>query len=210
MSLSSISNILDDATHDALDKQVNMCVEDDLKRPSIFSHTCVLRTIVEYSNGTLDPKYGSSEPARELIMSHPELANMLDVAWKSGSYRDIRNLGQYDSLLVFSPNPISSNSFRRLGADQPAVTDYALYKAFTSPYHGQAVDTFLKYLEHNNKEFHYRIEGNPSNYYGKFCSIVQSSGTGKSRLLFELRTKGVVVLYMNLRPSNDKTWLSGS
>ncbi|KAI6115032.1 hypothetical protein EDD17DRAFT_1827054 [Pisolithus thermaeus] len=194
MSLSSISNILDDATHDALDKQVNMCVEDDLKRPSIFSHTCILRTIVEYSNGTLDPKYGSSEPARELIMSHPGLANVLDVAWKSGSYRDIRNLA-----ILQAPRRLITE------ADQPAVTDYALYKAFTSPYHGQAVDAFLKYLEHNNKEFHYRIEGNPSNYYGKFCSIVQSSGTGKSRLLFELRTKGVVVLYMNLRPSDDKT-----
>ncbi|KAG1831604.1 hypothetical protein EV424DRAFT_160503 [Suillus variegatus] len=40
-------------------------------------------------------------------------------------------------------------------------------------------------------------------YYAKFCSIVQSSGTGKSRLMTELRNKGVIVLYMNLRDPSD-------
>ncbi|KAG2141416.1 uncharacterized protein EDB93DRAFT_634537 [Suillus bovinus] len=41
-------------------------------------------------------------------------------------------------------------------------------------------------------------------YYAKFCSIVQSSGTGKSRLMIELRNKGVIVLYMNLRDPRDQ------
>ncbi|KAG1858852.1 hypothetical protein F4604DRAFT_1930908 [Suillus subluteus] len=39
-------------------------------------------------------------------------------------------------------------------------------------------------------------------YYATFCSIVQSSGTGKSRLMTELQNKGVLVL-MNLREPND-------
>lgn len=192
MSLSSVSSTLDDDIHDTLDKRVNLCVEDDLKWPSIVNRTFVLRTIVEHSNGTLDPKYVSCKAARELIMNHPGLANMLDVAWKNGSYRDIRNLAVLQA-------PSSS-----ITEDQPAVTYTAMYKAFTSSYRGQAVDAFLRYLEHNNREFRYSIEGSPSNYYGKFCSVVQSSGTGKSRLLFELRTKGVVVLYMNLRSSGDQ------
>ncbi|KAG2152688.1 uncharacterized protein EDB93DRAFT_1327626 [Suillus bovinus] len=45
--------------------------------------------------------------------------------------------------------------------------------------------------------------GDKGPYYAKFCSIVQSSGTGKSRLMTELRNKGVLVLYMNLRDPSD-------
>ncbi|KAI0060780.1 hypothetical protein BV25DRAFT_1827325 [Artomyces pyxidatus] len=36
-------------------------------------------------------------------------------------------------------------------------------------------------------------------YPGKFCSIVKSAGTGKSRLVHELGEHGVVVLYMNFK-----------
>ncbi|KAI5984771.1 hypothetical protein EDC04DRAFT_1628899 [Pisolithus marmoratus] len=79
----------------------------------------------------------------------------------------------------------------------------ALHRAFISPYRGQAVDAFCEYLENNNNKF--AREYDRAKYYGIFCSIVKSSGTGKSRLLLELRTKGVVVLYMNLPPSADKT-----
>ncbi|KAL4070251.1 hypothetical protein J3A83DRAFT_4372409 [Scleroderma citrinum] len=43
----------------------------------------------------------------------------------------------------------------------------------------------------------------PTRYYGKFCTILQSWGTGKSRLVTELRRKGVIVVYMNLRQVDD-------
>ncbi|KAG1769559.1 hypothetical protein EV702DRAFT_696936 [Suillus placidus] len=49
----------------------------------------------------------------------------------------------------------------------------------------------------------FRASGLDRPYYAKFCSIVQSSGTGKSRLMTELRNKGVLVLYMNLREPSD-------
>jgi hypothetical protein len=38
-------------------------------------------------------------------------------------------------------------------------------------------------------------------YYGKFCSVAQSSGTGKTRLLTELPETRV--LYINLRETHD-------
>ncbi|KAG2082417.1 hypothetical protein BD769DRAFT_1727130 [Suillus cothurnatus] len=53
----------------------------------------------------------------------------------------------------------------------------------------------------NNEKF--RGHGLERPYYAKFCSIVQSSGTGKSRLMTELQHKGVLVLYMNLREPSD-------
>lgn len=53
-------------------------------------------------------------------------------------------------------------------------------RGFQQNYRGVAVDGFLEYLRDNEKKFR---EGT---YYGKFCSIVQSPGTGKSRLLCEV------------------------
>lgn len=41
--------------------------------------------------------------------------------------------------------------------------------------------------------------------YAKFLPIVQSSGTGKSRMVDELG-KFVYLIPLNLRPSGDKGW----
>ncbi|KAF8350898.1 hypothetical protein F5887DRAFT_322542 [Amanita rubescens] len=68
---------------------------------------------------------------------------------------------------------------------------------FQQDYHGMAVDAFLEYLKDNEEKY------GKGTYYAKFCSIVQSSGTGKSRLLCELRKKDVIVLYMNIRDPGD-------
>ncbi|KAF8548189.1 hypothetical protein OG21DRAFT_1526653 [Imleria badia] len=70
-------------------------------------------------------------------------------------------------------------------------------------YRGAAVDGFYEYLTHNERVF--KAQQNPTpGYYAKFCSIVQCSGTGKSRMLTELSKKDVVVIYMNLRGETDK------
>jgi len=61
----------------------------------------------------------------------------------------------------------------------------SLREAFMQPYYGSAVDGFYYYLMANNKKF---CDSTPGQYYAKFCSIVQSSGTGKSRLMTEVRT----------------------
>ncbi|KAG1847975.1 hypothetical protein C8R48DRAFT_730899 [Suillus tomentosus] len=83
----------------------------------------------------------------------------------------------------------------------PQVEDRSdfLYDSFVRPYVGKAVDGFYEYLKNINMEF----RGPRGPYYAKFCSIVQSSGTGKSRLMIELRNKGVIVLYTNLREPSD-------
>jgi hypothetical protein len=55
---------------------------------------------------------------------------------------------------------------------------------FLAPYIGGAVNTFYEYLTGNN----WRFLADPTMpYYGKFVSIIQSSGTGKSRLLLKVR-----------------------
>ena len=57
-----------------------------------------------------------------------------------------------------------------------------LREALTSPYRGCAPDAFYEYLAENNAAFDV---GRVRRYHGKFCSIVQSSGTGKTRLMLE-------------------------
>ncbi|KAG8217213.1 hypothetical protein J3R82DRAFT_5298, partial [Butyriboletus roseoflavus] len=53
-------------------------------------------------------------------------------------------------------------------------------------YRGAAVDGFYEYLMHNEKLFKKNEVAPGPGYYAKFCSIVQSSGTGKSRVLTEV------------------------
>ncbi|KIK19402.1 hypothetical protein PISMIDRAFT_107593 [Pisolithus microcarpus 441] len=75
-----------------------------------------------------------------------------------------------------------------------------LHRAFTSPYHGKAVDAFCEYPEWINEAF---SSTTTPKYYSKFCLIIQSLGTSKSHLLLELHMKGIIILYMNLQlPSN--------
>ncbi|KAI5984772.1 hypothetical protein EDC04DRAFT_2615605 [Pisolithus marmoratus] len=159
MTLSSIPTSLDDATHEALDQQVNEFVLPFIgAEPTgrCLDYVFLLTVVVGFSSGTLDPLYTSPLTVPSLIERQPGLESMLHTAWSNKTYRDIRNL------------------------------EDVLYKAFTSPYHGKAADAFCEYLERNNAEFPYiPLRGGPHKYYGKFCSIVQSSGTGKSRLLFE-------------------------
>ncbi len=67
--------------------------------------------------------------------------------------------------------------------------------AFQDPYRGSAVDGFYNYLKDNDRKFDY-----DNQYYAKFCNIVQSSGTGKSRLMCEVRASylGIIQNYSNL------------
>ncbi|KAI6042392.1 hypothetical protein EDC04DRAFT_2892069 [Pisolithus marmoratus] len=188
MTLSSIPNSLDDATHEALDQHVNEFVLPFIgAEPTgrCLDYVFLLIAVVWFSNGTLDPLYTSHLTVPSLIERQPGLESMLHTAWSNKTYRDIRNL---EILQAYRPFTAEED---------------VLYKAFTSPYHGKAADAFCEYLERNNAEFPYiPLRGGPHKYYGKFCSIVQSSGTGKSRLLFELRTKGVDVIPAEILTAN--------
>ncbi|KAN0065011.1 hypothetical protein ACQY0O_001461 [Thecaphora frezii] len=61
--------------------------------------------------------------------------------------------------------------------------EYATYaRSFDSDLHGDVVQDFNRSLLSE-----YEAEFNPSKYYGRIIPIVQSSGTGKSRLVHEMR-----------------------
>ena len=98
MPLETVPDLLDDATHNRFDREVEIAIEDDLGSDvsdlcSNLHYIAVLNAIIEYSNGTLDKRHTGLEPPRKLMKTHEELRGMLASAWRRKSYREIRNLG---------------------------------------------------------------------------------------------------------------------
>lgn len=203
----------------------------------------LLSSIVKFSNGRLDPQYRDHSTAIDLLHDSPSLLDVLKEAWRKKSYRKIVKMGESPLSSTFFSAAHGCNrnapvtkfikireryAVLQLGVDclkQRAClsdgdsTPGWLYQAFYQPYRGNAVDAFYGYLEANDKRF---TDPDLPSHYARFCSIVQSSGTGKSRLMIEvttnvyifvctvltsvqLRQKDIIVLYMNLRSVDDKT-----
>ncbi|KAI9568063.1 hypothetical protein HD554DRAFT_2172787 [Boletus coccyginus] len=197
------------AIHNKLDMQVKKVIEDlfgDVSDPESWANIqyCMLLNAIVAQGEDMDKKYLDLSEAKSLMKTKEELRPMLTSAWKRQSYREIRNLAilrKAPQLEPKLPTPTSATSTDTLGDLHQKLSG-----SFVAKYRGAAVDGFYEYLTHNEKLF--RTVNNPK-YYGKFCSIVQSSGTGKSRMLTELSKKDVVVIYMNLRGENDKLGFPG-
>ncbi|KAG0697370.1 hypothetical protein DFH29DRAFT_946530 [Suillus ampliporus] len=129
-----------------------------------------------------------------LRLGHEEISRLQHIIYKACQTRSFSHIAElkmfHKSESVDPPTHIPDD-------DRP---DF-LYDSFVRPYVGNAVDGFYEYLKTNNNKF--RGGGFTTSHYAKFCSIVQSSGTGKSRLMTELRNKGTIVVYMNLRELSD-------
>ena len=103
MPLETVPDLLDDATHNELDRAVEKAVEDGLgdvsELSSNFQCRILLNAIIEHSKD-MDRKYLGMEEARNLINAKEELRPILASAWRRKSFREIRNLG---SCLRFVP-----------------------------------------------------------------------------------------------------------
>ncbi|KAG1769565.1 hypothetical protein EV702DRAFT_1271245, partial [Suillus placidus] len=180
--LFQISGLLDCAPSNAL---CDFIVAAVLRESSRFLKRENLKNVLRVDIDMMDG---------QTLQQHPQLRDIIREACETRS-----NFTRIADLKIFHVVPESGNAptSPAQDEDQPAF----LYESFVRPYIGKAVDGFYEYLKSNNDMF--RASGLDRPYYAKFCSIVQSSGTGKSRLMTELRNKGVLVLYMNLREPSD-------
>jgi hypothetical protein len=92
MSLESVADDLDDATHFRMDKAV---LKVATVEPSIpYLAASLLCTIVSLSEKRLglDPKYKKTPEAVAFLKEHPEVTDMLKDAWRAGAFKTIRNL----------------------------------------------------------------------------------------------------------------------
>jgi hypothetical protein len=85
--MKTVPDDFDSDAHKAMDMETLRQMADDPYAPS-----SLLSSIVAASKGRLDHRHGHLKSARELIAAHPELKEMLDSAWESKSFRDVRNL----------------------------------------------------------------------------------------------------------------------
>ncbi|QRV80268.1 hypothetical protein RhiJN_08283 [Ceratobasidium sp. AG-Ba] len=121
---------------------------------------------------------------RQTIMDLERVPEFFDLLCKAISSNDCRILDEY---------------LTRVLAALPKQVDPSLATAFKSTYVPGAERALYSYLERCEQDY-----ANPTKkYYGRFCSVVQSSGTGKSRTLIELRRQGAVVLYLNIRGDTE-------
>ncbi|KAG9318017.1 hypothetical protein JVU11DRAFT_80 [Chiua virens] len=176
--------------HGQMDEEVQQVLGDFeaaewRANPSLLELQGVLSAIIE-QDPRLDRKYADSQNQRDLFRKHPWIKGDIATAWKEKSYRKIRRLA------ILHPATVRQNlSPEKLSAFRDALS---------RPFRGDALDAFFSYLKENDKAFN----EHPRRYYAKFCSIVQSSGCGKTRLMLELGTKkNVCVLYMNIRSPED-------
>ncbi|KAF8606157.1 hypothetical protein BDV93DRAFT_362289 [Ceratobasidium sp. AG-I] len=71
-----------------------------------------------------------------------------------------------------------------------------LKRSFKDTYYGNAVDGLYKHLEKCD-------EKHGPMHFARVISVIQSSGTGKSRTVLELSKRGVIILYINVRGPLD-------
>ncbi|KAG8738463.1 hypothetical protein FRC10_006809 [Ceratobasidium sp. 414] len=104
------------------------------------------------------------------------------------------NAGAYEQVERHILNAL--NPPQELADIKRSVTEPSLFAgAFKTQYIGTAAAVLYQHLGQLQWEFY----SHPGRYYAKICTIVQSSGTGKSRALIELKNEGAIVVYLNLR-----------
>ncbi|KAF8512027.1 hypothetical protein BU17DRAFT_69389 [Hysterangium stoloniferum] len=114
----------------------------------------------------------------------PGLKN-IDYVHTSVSWRTMRSS-------TYWANVYKKNRFQRFGALFVEAKYVSRPLAAFKLYMNQCFQRFLSAREDNKP------------YYGLYLSIVQSSGTGKSRLISELGRNDVFVVHMTLRDRTDK------
>ncbi|KAH8109490.1 hypothetical protein DFH11DRAFT_938381 [Phellopilus nigrolimitatus] len=113
--------------------------------------------------------------AEDFLKKNPLLEHKVNEAWEAGSFKNIRR------LKILQTRNVEKIGYNRSYTDNPPN---AFYK---SPYRGNAVEGFEEYLAHNELLFDKASRGGGDRYYAKSFSIIQSSGTGKSRLVHQVR-----------------------
>ncbi|PKK58428.1 hypothetical protein RhiirC2_796312 [Rhizophagus irregularis] len=87
---------------------------------------------------------------------------------------------------------------KEYGSNIENIETNRIEDAFQIGYQGTVLETFYSRLKQFHNEWHKQIKP-----YAPYLTIIQNSGSGKTRLVGELRTKGVYVLYICKRQQNS-------
>ncbi|KAF8522530.1 hypothetical protein JB92DRAFT_2807319 [Gautieria morchelliformis] len=162
--------------------------------PAVHIPKHILLLVVEVNGGHISWKNASN-----LLQEDPQLLKLVEEAWKKQAFSVIRD---YESLQRYIPKEGLSDT---TGADNQAgiLESYKdslkeLTVAYQTPFLGDAPIFFYKRLLSAEAS----VKMTTSTLYAKVMPVVQSSGTGKSRMLTELG-KMVFTLPVCLRAPSD-------
>ncbi|KAH8117060.1 hypothetical protein DFH11DRAFT_1148974 [Phellopilus nigrolimitatus] len=175
----------------------------DLKSPSLADLATVIAVVVNESPTPwlkLNELYRNKDEATALLRRNKTIEAMLRKIMSNGngkgSFKELRQ------LRILQDQGQNLPKYELLGIGSRAF--------YETTYRGTAADLFLDYLFHNDELFEQRENRGGLHYYAKVLSIVQSSGTGKSRMVHELGKQGKCILvYMSLG-SSDFTFPRGN
>ena len=101
MPLETTVNMLHDATHARLDREViEDFQEQGLTPGTLGASLLLLQSIAANSEGCVDPKYGWGTVAKAILKDHPDLQTELWQAWEAKSFQRIRNLSIFDTSIT--------------------------------------------------------------------------------------------------------------
>ncbi|TFK50466.1 hypothetical protein OE88DRAFT_1736013 [Heliocybe sulcata] len=189
---SGLEKMLVDHTTDERHKEMDKEVEAKMRTFSLpkgqpLSHMakCCLLSFISMADGL---RLLDATEALALLEKYKQgLGQRLDEAWDAGEYKGIRRLvvlSDYHSL----PQEPDTSSATTIASEK------ATEGSWTNRFRGEAL-VALK----NHIAWHW----DRGRTYVPYCSVVQSSGTGKSRTVDEL-SKESFVIPMNLRQPNEK------
>ncbi|KAI0919154.1 hypothetical protein AcV5_002144 [Taiwanofungus camphoratus] len=156
----------------------------DLGGPQGDLYATVVICVIVHYDSRLDQVYRNSLEALKLCESHQGLKELVEAAWRSGSLKIIRQL-----KILHHDMWISGVS--------PEDQYKANVKAWETPFVGEAHRVLVQTIQTMNATR--RTDG-----YANYLSIVQSSGTGKSRTVHE--AAGLIfTLPLNIYGQDDKS-----
>ncbi|KAF8523883.1 hypothetical protein BU17DRAFT_85317 [Hysterangium stoloniferum] len=180
----------------------------------------LLSQIAETANPPLLPGLKNIDYVHKCIVENDALFHLLGECLQKESFSEIRSLEilqpvsgphlRYHKLLTLSeilqtpPHSRKNTKFCGEAARTLGVSRTSIGQQFVeAKYVSRSLEAFKFYMNQCFQRFLSAREDNKP-YYGLHLSIVQSSGTGKSRLISELGRNDVFVVHMTLRDRTDK------
>ncbi|KIL67470.1 hypothetical protein M378DRAFT_9260 [Amanita muscaria Koide BX008] len=181
-----VEDVFGDETHRLMDDQV---LETCKPPETVQTAASLLMIIVDSSNGKLESKYTNLSECKTLLAKHDGLADELKRAWSHQSFKNIRKM----KILNVPSKPKLSNQekfYRRFNT----FPDRAIYTAWKEQYRGNYHEILYNSL-------------NRMRHSSNTVSIIQSSGSGKSRMVDNLAHL-VFTIPFNIRPTEDSQYLA--
>ncbi|TFY74196.1 hypothetical protein EWM64_g9816 [Hericium alpestre] len=166
-----------EADHARLDKLVMADCRDVITTRSLFGElkksTLILQSIIRHSPDILDSRYNDVLKVLDLFEGYPSLMNDLCSAFEKEDFRPIRKLNILRTKVQNCDSGLPRDSDHQVLEEPMRATVQSWKINYQGSTTAVLMNTIRDYLR-------------AQNHYARYFAFVQSSGTGKSRIVDEL------------------------